>query len=398
MPILGSSLSQAKDNLTQLKDFLSYLATVKGDLSSITAPPFVLAPKSAIEIPSSWASKHELFLAPANEPDPAKRALLVAKNYLCSLTHLVGQDVGEEAKKPLNPFLGELFIGEFESGSSATRLIAEQVSHHPPVTACFMYNEQQGVSSNGFVAQQTSFSPASGVTVEQLGYAVVRFDKYEESHLMTMPTLHVKGVATGMPHPELEGPSYISSSSGFLTQIDFQGRGALGLGTKNRVDARIYQMPNTKDPIYHITGQWDGKLTTKDSSDKKLEEVSVDSVPTTKIIVRPLEQQTPFESRRAWQHVIQGIQEGSVEMINESKSRLEESQRARRADEKSKGIQWNRFFFSDSALEESTRKLLDVIPDPKLKRFDSAQTAGVWNFIGIRQAEALMSRLHTDEP
>src|SRR6478609_1720211 len=167
-------------NFSQLREFLSYLATIKGDLSSITAPPFVLAPKSAIEIPSAWASRHELFLQPAAEPDAAQRALLLAKNYICSLKQLVGQGSETTGKKPLNPFLGELFLAQFDGSQGTTKLVTEQVSHHPPVTACFMYNRECGMSSCGFVAQELSFSMVSGVTVYQTGYAVIHDENHYE--------------------------------------------------------------------------------------------------------------------------------------------------------------------------------------------------------------------------
>jgi hypothetical protein len=47
--------------------------------------------------------------------------------------------------KPLNPFLGELFIGKWEDEAGTTRLVAEQVSHHPPATACNIWNDEHGV-------------------------------------------------------------------------------------------------------------------------------------------------------------------------------------------------------------------------------------------------------------
>lgn len=68
--------------------------------------------------------------------------------------------------KPLNPFLGECFEGVWrnemdednqegvrsvarrdgKNGLGVTRLVAEQVSHHPPATACRIWNEEHGVS------------------------------------------------------------------------------------------------------------------------------------------------------------------------------------------------------------------------------------------------------------
>jgi hypothetical protein len=40
-------------------------------------------------------------------------------------------------KKPLNPVLGEVFYGNWpdKDGRGETKLVSEQVSHHPPITA-----------------------------------------------------------------------------------------------------------------------------------------------------------------------------------------------------------------------------------------------------------------------
>lgn len=389
-------LSAIKDNLTQLKDFLAYITTVKGDLSNITAPPFVLASKSAIEVPSAWACHHDLFLAPASESDAEKRALLFVKNFLVSLRQLVGEGSEDAAKKPLNPFLGELFLGQYQSGGG-TQLISEQVSHHPPVTACFMYSKEHGVTSNGFARQQTSFSAASGVTVKQIGYAVVNFEHQNEAHLMTMPTIHVRGLTSGMPHPELDGPCWISSSSGFLTKIEFEGKGKLGLGRKNKVTATVCK-GSPDQVLYTFTGHWDDKITLKDSKNNTIEEFNAQDFTPQDVHVRPIEEQTPWESRRAWDKVFDGIREGDIEKINTNKTELEESQRAMRESEKSQGLDWKRFFFSNSAEDPTTAKLLKAIPDNGLEHFDTEKTAGVWKFIGVPEAEELINRLGTAHP
>ncbi|CAM1505887.1 Fc.00g115240.m01.CDS01 [Cosmosporella sp. VM-42] len=386
MTILGS-------NVTQLKDFLSYLSTFKGDLSNITAPPFVLAPKSAIEIPSAWASRHALFLQVATEQDPAQRALLVAKNYVCSLKQLVDEGGNNEAKKPLNPFLGELFFGVFRDKGSTTHLIAEQVSHHPPVTACFMYNKQRGITSTGFAAQETSFNPSSGVMISQAGYAMVTDEKHAEKHLMTMPTLFIKGIFTGRPYPELHGPCYISNSNGFMTRLDFEGRGKLGLGPRNRIEARIYKSPDTQRPLYSISGQWNGLLVVKDGMGNAIETFHVDDVPITDLQVLPVDQQSKWESRRAWRQVSQGIHEGDANKINVHKSAIEEAQRERRSIEAEKGAEWHRLFFSRVQQDQEAGDLLQRIRDQGWSGFDSKRTAGVWQFIGIQQAENVIKHL-----
>lgn len=398
-------MAKLDSHLSQLKDFLTYLATVKGDLSNVTAPPFVLAPKSAIEVPACWAARHALFLQPAREPEPARRALLVAKNFVCSLAGLV--DVGSEyaGRKPLNPFLGELFLGTFAGGDdhvngyengnghivgdSKTTFIAEQVSHHPPVTACVAINKKHAITSTGYAAQETSFSPTSGVTVRQVGHALIHDRHHDERHLMTLPTIQVRGITTGQLYPELQGLSYISSSSGFLTKIEFEGKGTLGLtGTSNKVTAVVYERDGMR-PLYRIDGQWSGTMSIEDlQGNSPAETFHIDDIPLTDLTIAPLDQQTPWESRRAWSPVLDGIREGDLAKINEHKTAIEESQRRRRREEKEPGgTAWTGLFFERKAqLEEEEAALLEAIPDPELREVDAARTAGVWGFVGIEAA------------
>lgn len=70
-----------------------------------------------------------MFVAPAKEKDPKKRALLVLKWFLTTLKQQYSsrsEKLGSE-KKPLNPFLGELFLGHWDDAMGRTELISEQV-------------------------------------------------------------------------------------------------------------------------------------------------------------------------------------------------------------------------------------------------------------------------------
>ena len=105
------------------------IATIKGDLSNITAPPFLLASQSTVEFPSYWAEHPSIFVAPASEPDPQKRALLVLRWFLAALKRqqYAGRDENAGVKKPLNAFLGELFFAQWQDQSGVTKLVSEQV-------------------------------------------------------------------------------------------------------------------------------------------------------------------------------------------------------------------------------------------------------------------------------
>jgi len=118
-------------NRSTLKEFIASISTVKGDLSTITAPPFLLASQSTVEFPSYWCERPQLLCAPASEPDAQKRCLLVLKWFLASLKRqqYAGRDENAGVKKPLNAFLGEVFMGAWggDDGEGRTGLIAEQV-------------------------------------------------------------------------------------------------------------------------------------------------------------------------------------------------------------------------------------------------------------------------------
>ncbi|KAI0545881.1 Oxysterol-binding protein [Xylaria curta] len=391
----------SQSNISQLRDFLSYLATVKGDLSDVTAPPFLLSPTSVTEIPTSWASRHELFQQPAFEDDAATRALLVLKNFLCSLKPQLRTAAAKDGspRKPLNAFLGELFIGDFGGkGSGSTRVVAEQVSHHPPVTACAAYNLETGMSSCGYVAQETSFSPVSGVRVRQVGHAIIRDERHQESHLRTLPTLAIKNLLTGA-YPELEGVCYIVSSSGYVSTIEFTGKKtwrSSGGSKKNTVRAELARVPRDGEGrveiLYEVTGQWSGRLNiTECATGSVLEDFDVDDVPMSEIQTRPLEEQSPWESRRAWRGVIEGIRAGDMDRVHVEKKRIEEAQRQIRKVEKLIGIEWPTVFFRPVAESPEFSLLAQAIPDPTARELARDRTAGVWQFVGPGAAEELIS-------
>ena len=100
----------------------------------MTAPPFILGTTSLTEFSAYWTEHPSVFVAPASEQDPAKRALLVLKWFLSTLkqSYSSRNDKFGSEKKPLNPFLGELFLGKWEDAAGTTQLVSEQVRYAVP--------------------------------------------------------------------------------------------------------------------------------------------------------------------------------------------------------------------------------------------------------------------------
>lgn len=110
--------------------FLKAIASFSGDLSSLTAPSFILSPVSLTEYPSYWGEHPDLFAACAQGKDDVEQMVNVLRWFIGTLK---GQytarntSMGSE-KKPLNPILGELFLGQWpdKGGRGETNLVSEQ--------------------------------------------------------------------------------------------------------------------------------------------------------------------------------------------------------------------------------------------------------------------------------
>ncbi|KAI0160578.1 hypothetical protein GGR57DRAFT_387395 [Xylariaceae sp. FL1272] len=371
---ISSSKCEARkeqpQNTTAWLQFIKSIASCKGDLAALSAPPFLLAPQSIVEFSSYWAEHPSLFVAPARDPSAEKRALLVLKWFISTLTrqHASKDENGQKKRmKPLNPFLGELFLGKWVDEAGTTELISEQVCHHPPATAYRIWNNEHGVQLEGHVAPKSYFS--STVTIERRGYSLLHIDAYDETHWITMPKVHVEGMMSFQLNPELSGASHIHSSSGFTTQVNYECKGWLG-GQRNAFSATIHRDGSSaKQPLYVLEGKWNGVYTVKDGRGNVLETVDLTKLRRTPLQVTSLPDQDPLDSRRAWQHVCDAIMSNDMMGVAREKSKIENAQRALRKEEKAAGRVWERRYFTEAT------------EDPVADRLAIRKEAGmIWKF------------------
>ena len=345
----------------------------------MTAPAFILSTTSLTEFSAYWSEMPQLFVAPANEPDPQKRSMLVLRWFLSTLKQQYAsrnEKLGSE-KKPLNPFLGELFLGKWEDSVGVTHLVSEQVSHHPPVTGYSIWNETHGVRLQGYNAQKASFSRT--INVKQVGHCILHLDKYNEDYLITLPSLHIEGLITGSPYVELNKSTYIVSSTGFTSRIDYAGKGWVS-GTKNSLTATMFPSGKEKskhDVIYTAEGSWTGDFSIKDANKKVVLTYNGKTEPKTPLQVAPIEQQDPLETRRAWSKVAAAILKGDLNTVAGEKNIIEEQQRALRKKEAAEGKEWERRFFSKAKSLPAFEKLIREVPGGSV---DADQTGGIWVF------------------
>lgn len=337
----------------------------------------MLADKSTTEFPRYWIEHPDLFCAPAYENSPEKRILAVLKWFLSSLKgqQYAGRDPNDGVKKPLNAFLGEIFVGSCGPSDDETSLVSEQVSHHPPVTACYLWNDKAGVRAEGFTRQEITFS--GSVNIQQIGHAILHVDKYEEDYLIPLPNVKVKGILTGGPYPELTEPCKIVSSAGFIAEIDFSGKKMFGLsGEKNHVVAHIHHTDddNRDDALFTVEGNWTESMIFKDGQGETIETYDVASASSTEFRTLSLDQQDPWESRKAWNDVISAINAGDMRGVSDQKNKLENAQRELRKKPEASEEKWSAMFFHQENSDVIAEKLLGVAGGV----LDPESTCGIW--------------------
>jgi len=341
--------------------FVKQIASFSGDLSSLTAPPFILSPVSLTEFPAYWGERPELFSSIADGVDAEDRSVRVLKWFIATLKGQYtsrNEKMGSE-KKPLNPVLGELFFGEWPETPTRgkTTLTVEQVSHHPPVTAYRMFNAKSGVELVGFSGQKTSFSGGS-IIVKQTGHAILTIHGLKsgkEQYLITLPRLRIDGIWYGSPYIELSDYSYIQCENGWLGTIEYKGKGYFS-GKPHTFKATLTPPPNHPNPSAHthvVEGTWHETSSYSKSSGFQPElkpglgtpYFTDVRGPKEEITVKPESEQGEWESRKLWKKVADGIRNGDYDVASKEKTKIENEQRQLRKDEATAGTPWQLKYF-----------------------------------------------------
>ncbi|KAI5456484.1 hypothetical protein BGZ63DRAFT_429130 [Mariannaea sp. PMI_226] len=341
------SPNNIQPNQSMFVDLLKFLRTIKGDLANITAPPSFLAASSVVENPRCWAERPKVFAGPALEADTQKRSLAILKLFLVGLRSqlYIAGSPGVSIKKPLNAFLGELFLASWTDGNCTTKLVSEQVSHHPPITAVHIEDKDSGIRADGYARVEMTFS--STVNIRQVGHSIVHIDKYDEDYLMPFPDVQVRGLLSACFYPEIVGSYRIISSNGFISEIKFSGAGFIH-GKRNQFEAVTFHESEPKVHIYEVSGVWSEEWIVKDGrTGEVLEVYRVDDPENGPVAmdIQPAQDQDPWESRRAWRDVIRELEQGNVRAAAAAKHALEEGQRRMRRVEKKRGEDWQPLFF-----------------------------------------------------
>ena len=228
----------------------------------------------------------------------------------------------------------------------------------------------------GYNAQRTYFSGT--IRMERIGHWLVHFRDYDEDWVVTLPRVHLEGLIPPPPKPELDGTTRLASSNSYTIELQFSGKGWLR-GKRNSFVAEVNRGTLfARKPVYTVEGQWcGGKYEVKDALGTVIETVdTLTARNPARLVVNPIDEQDPLESRRAWELVIRGIESGDMNLVSSEKNKLEEEQRALRRKEEQDGTEWQMRYFEKVPKWAKAEKLLAVIGT----KVEDERTKGVWRW------------------
>ncbi|CAO1635689.1 unnamed protein product [Parajaminaea phylloscopi] len=310
------------------------------DLSKVTLPTFCLEPRSMLERITDFMSHPDLIFGTGQQEDPEQRFIAVARYYL-SGWHIKPKGV----KKPYNPVLGEFFQCSYKYDNGTEGFyIAEQVSHHPPVSAYYYISPDNDLIIYGELKPKSKFLGNSAATLMGGENRVALLDRPEDGeYAVSMPNMYARGIMFGRMVLELGDHAKVANDANDISaDIEFKTKGYF-TGTYNAIAGRV---THSGKHIGDISGKWSDEMdykNTKTGSTTELFNARKATFATKSI--RPESEQEEFESRRLWSKVTEGIKEKNLDKATEAKSAIEEAQRSRVREREEKGEVWKPRFF-----------------------------------------------------
>jgi len=271
-----------------------------------------------------FVTRFELLLNSNNEADPMQRMLNVVKWLLaCTLKEKLD-------KKPYNPLLGEHHLcWNTTAEHGQTKYMAEQVSHHPPVSGINIWNEKENVEMLCNLIFSVKFHGNSVSVKTDTSPLHVNFHNLGEQYLTNMPNVSIKNVILGTKRIAWDGPCVIRcEKTGLQCHLKFKEE---GWNCYNTVTANISKISDPDAPLYTLSGHL-GETISITNTATNLTEVFLDvpALPAVQTQYPEPEEMSERNSLKIWHEVTKAIVDDDMNTADTEKVHIENAQRARR--------------------------------------------------------------------
>uniref|UniRef100_A0A183IJQ1 Oxysterol-binding protein n=1 Tax=Soboliphyme baturini TaxID=241478 RepID=A0A183IJQ1_9BILA len=206
------------------------------ELTKITMPIVFNEPITFLQRIAEYMEYYELLQQAAVEENPLKRMEIVAAFAVSALACN-----WERVAKPFNPLLGETYELD-RSSDLGVRIVCEQVSHHPPISA--FHVDGDGFSFYGSIYPKVKFWGQS-VIIEPKGVITVELHKSTDSLFCRSQSLHDQ-------HGVME---IVSHSSGLKCKLHFKPTSNwFGKDGTNHIEGTILSRSKTR--LRSLYGEW----------------------------------------------------------------------------------------------------------------------------------------------
>eukprot|EP01022_Parablepharisma_sp_SALTPOND_P014306 TRINITY_DN1933_c0_g2_i3.p1 TRINITY_DN1933_c0_g2~~TRINITY_DN1933_c0_g2_i3.p1 ORF type:complete len:668 (+),score=42.50 TRINITY_DN1933_c0_g2_i3:122-2005(+) len=340
LPVKRSNL--AKVSIWQvIKDMIGK------DLTRFSIPIHFMEPISMLQKVAESLEYEECLRKAANSSDSLIRMAYVAAFLVASYCSTFSR-----TKKPFNPILGETF----EYVTPTYKFFSEQVSHHPPISACYCSSDIYEFWMHTHIKFSFWGKSFEGTP---LGSLTILLNKWNEHYTLTRPTTAGCNLIIGKMYVDNYGDCVITNHKTHeKAKVRFHKRGWFGNSYGN-VTGTLFSSDGT--PAYELEGKWTDSL-----SLKKVGKNVKESMLLWKRNERPAEWENyyyfpeftyqlnnltsrlktllpPTDSRlRSDQRALEN---GDLKLAQAEKIRLEEMQRARRKEMEKNGTEHQAAYF-----------------------------------------------------
>ncbi|KAH9947039.1 Oxysterol-binding protein-domain-containing protein [Amylocystis lapponica] len=264
---LRTRLAITSDNRPPMSLWAVLKNSIGKDLTKISFPVFFNEPTSMLQRMAEDMEFSECLDAACAEANPHRRIAFVAAFAMSNYSSTIGR-----IAKPFNPMLGETF--EYVRFDKDYRYVSEQVSHHPPISACWAespswhyYGEvdaQNKFMGKSFEIRPTGIAHADLLLPEDKapGYPRAKGTnskgKVVEHYSWKKVTTNVSGFILGSPTIDHYGDMVITNHRTHdQCVLTFKPRGWRG---KDAYEVSGYVMDASGAVVYEIAGRWNSQL------------------------------------------------------------------------------------------------------------------------------------------
>ncbi|BES91879.1 Oxysterol-Hypothetical protein protein [Nesidiocoris tenuis] len=212
------------------------------ELSKIAMPVVFNEPLSFLQRMVEYMEYAHLLQEASSKSDPVERL-----QYVCAFAVSALASNWDRLGKPFNPLLGETY----ELERQGYRVICEQVSHHPPISA--FHADSEDFIFHGSIHPKLKFWGKS-VEIQPKGTVTVEFPKWGEAYTWTNVNCCVHNIIVGKLWIEQYGTmEIVNHVTGLRAVLNFKPAGWFSKDL-HRVEGFI--MDKNKKKLNFLYGKW----------------------------------------------------------------------------------------------------------------------------------------------